>query len=239
MSTNKAVVLLSGGLDSTTCLYTAIQNKYQPIAISFDYGQRHRNELEAAKRIAELTGTTHRIIAVDLQTIGGSALTTRAEIPKGGQHLNSEKPEIPTTYVPVRNLIFLSLAYALAETEQCEAIFIGVNAIDYSGYPDCRPDFIAAFANAAALASKAGREGRGPNIFTPLIQLTKAEIAVEARRLGVPLSLTWSCYDPVAAGGLYSPCRDCDACILRRDGFAAAGLKLSNEEIFGAPIEIA
>lgn len=236
MNREKAVVLVSGGLDSATCLYKAKSQGYEPIALSFDYGQRHKAELSAAKKIAESLHVQHNTIAVDLRTIGGSALTAAIEVPKGGAHLQKE-PEIPVTYVPVRNLVFLSLAYALAEARSASAVFIGVNAIDYSGYPDCRPDFIESFARTAALASKAGREGHAPDIITPLIALSKADIAAEAIRLGVPVALTWSCYDPQLTGGKLVPCRNCDACILRRDGFAAAGLNLTPEEIFGSAIE--
>lgn len=234
MSDRRAVVLLSGGLDSATCLYLARELGFSPIALSFDYGQRHRNELEAAKRIAASVKTDHRIIAVDLRQIGGSALTDNLAVPKGGAHL--DESQIPVTYVPVRNLVFLSLAYALAEAQQAAAVFIGVNAVDYSGYPDCRPDFIKSFAETAALASKIGREGHGPEIIAPLVKFSKADIAREAMRLAVPVRLTWSCYDPQIQNGTYTPCENCDACLLRRDGFKAAGLNLTKEEIFGSPI---
>lgn len=236
MTREKAVVLLSGGLDSATCVYKAKGQGYDPIALSFDYGQRHKAELQAAKRIAVHLGIEHRVITVDLRKIGGSALTSDIAVPKGGEHLKAEGV-IPVTYVPVRNLIFLSLAYALSEASGASAIYIGVNAIDYSGYPDCRPDFIESFSRTAALASKTGREGHGADIVTPLISLSKAEIAAEAVRLGVPVELTWSCYDPQASGTSLVPCRNCDACILRRDGFMAAGLALSPEEIYGSPTE--
>jgi 7-cyano-7-deazaguanine synthase len=236
MKREKAIVLLSGGLDSATCLYKAKGQGYEPVALSFDYGQRHKAELQAAKRIATHLGIEHQVVAVDLRKIGGSALTSDIAVPKGGEHLKAEGL-IPVTYVPVRNLIFLSLAYALSEAVRAAAIYIGVNAIDYSGYPDCRPDFIESFSRTAALASKAGREGHGADIVTPLISLSKAEIAAEAIRLGVPVELTWSCYDPQASGTNLLPCRNCDACILRRDGFMAAGLALSTEAIYGSPIE--
>lgn len=238
MKNEKAIVLLSGGLDSTTCLFKAKSLGYEPIAISFDYGQRHRAELKAAHRVAMHLGIEHCIVAVDLRSIGGSALTASIEVPKGGSHLGKEGV-IPVTYVPVRNLIFLSLAYALAEARTAAAIYIGVNAIDYSGYPDCRPDFMESFRHTAELASKAGREGRGADIVTPLINLSKAEIASEALRLGVPLGLTWSCYDPQREGRKLVPCRQCDACLLRRDGFIHAGLTLTPEEVYGSPIESA
>lgn len=234
----RAVVLLSGGLDSATCLFIARERGFLPVAISFDYGQRHKNELKAAEKIAGLAGAEHNIISVDLRAIGGSALTDAIAVPKGGNHLEAGVT-VPVTYVPVRNMIFLSLAYALAEARAAAAIFIGVNAIDYSGYPDCRPDFIASFAQTAALASKIGREGRSPEIIAPLVTLSKADIAREAQRLSVPVNFTWSCYDPQIRGGAYTPCENCDACLLRRNGFAEAGLNLSKEEIFGSPIALA
>lgn len=237
MSARKAVVLLSGGLDSSTCLSIAREQGFTATAVSFNYGQRHKNELLAAAKIAALAGTEHKVIAVDLAAIGGSALTDKIDVPKGGEHL-SAAPAIPVTYVPVRNMIFLSLAYALAEARGAEALFIGVNAIDYSGYPDCRPDFIEAFAKTAALASKIGREGKSPRIIAPLVTMSKADIAHEAKRLSVPIQFTWSCYDPQIVNGHYFPCENCDACILRRNGFAEAGLTLSKEEIFGSPIAL-
>lgn len=232
MTERRAVVLLSGGLDSATCLYTAKAAGYALTAISFDYGQRHRAELAAAAQIAQGVAAEHRIVAVDLRAIGGSALTSGLEVPKGGKALG-EANKVPVTYVPVRNLIFLSLAFALAETQNAVAIFIGVNAIDYSGYPDCRPDFIESFSTTAALASKIGREGKAPEIVTPLLRLSKADIAKEAIRLKVPIAQTWTCYDPQSVRGMLTACENCDACILRRDGFAAANLALSKEEIFG------
>jgi 7-cyano-7-deazaguanine synthase len=237
MSERKAVVLLSGGLDSATCLAIAKERGFSPTAISFDYGQRHKNELMAAAKITGLAGVEHTVIAVDLAAIGGSALTDKIAVPKGGAHLVAA-PAIPVTYVPVRNMIFLSLAYALAEARAADALFIGVNAIDYSGYPDCRPDFIESFAKTAALASKIGREGNSPEIIAPLVTFSKADIAREAVRLKVPVEFTWSCYDPQISNGFYNPCENCDACILRRNGFADAGLTLSKEEIFGSPIAL-
>lgn len=232
MVDRRAVVLLSGGLDSATCLYAAKAAGYIMTAISFDYGQRHRAELAAAAELAQGIGAEHRVVAVDLRAIGGSALTSGLEVPKGGKDLG-EANNVPVTYVPVRNLIFLSLAYALAETQNAVAIFIGVNAIDYSGYPDCRPDFIESFSTTAALASKIGRDGKAPEIVTPLLRLSKADIAKEAIRLKVPIAQTWTCYDPQSVRGMLTACENCDACILRRDGFAAANLALSKEEIFG------
>lgn len=234
----RAVVLLSGGLDSATCMYIARERGFAIEAISFDYQQRHSVELKAARQLAETCGARHTVINVNLRAIGGSALTEDIEVPKDGAHLQGVQA-IPSTYVPVRNLVFLSLAYALSEARDCSAIFTGVNAIDYSGYPDCRPDFIASFAQTAALASKSGREGRAPEILTPLIQMTKADIAAEALRLGVPVELTWSCYDPQVAGSALAPCEQCDACILRAQGFAALENHLSKEAIFGSPVEVA
>lgn len=236
MENKIAIVLLSGGLDSTTCLAIAIEKKFTPIAVSFDYGQRHKNELIAAKKIAQYFGSQHIVIPVGLDAIGGSALTSNIHVPKGGNDLSNENV-IPVTYVPVRNMIFLSLAYALAEVRLAKAIFIGVNAVDYSGYPDCRPDFIAAFEYTSSLASKIGREGNSPKIITPLAKLSKADIAREALRLKVPIELTWSCYDPQLRAGKFCPCESCDACILRRNGFYACGSSFTKEEIFGSPQE--
>ena len=236
MKTPRAVVLLSGGLDSATCLYIARERGFEVEAISFNYQQRHSVELTAARKIAAAGGANHTIIDVNLRAIGASALTAEIVVPKGGAHLQGEAA-IPSTYVPVRNLVFLSLAYALAEARDCSAIFTGVNAIDYSGYPDCRPDFIASFAQTAALASKSGREGRAADILTPLIAMTKADIAAEAMRLAVPIELTWSCYDPQTNGEVLAPCEQCDACLLRAQGFAALELQLSKEVIFGSPVK--
>ena len=238
MNKKRAVVLLSGGLDSATCMYLAREQDFEILALSFNYEQRHKVELTAARRLAEACGAKHTIIDVNLRAIGGSALTSDVDVPKGGAHLHGS-PKIPSTYVPVRNLVFLSLAYALAEARECSAIFTGVNAIDYSGYPDCRPDFIDSFAQTAALASKAGREGRAPQILTPLIALTKAGIAAEAVRLQVPIHLTWSCYDPQEKQGILYPCESCDACLLRKEGFASSRHQLPNEAIFGSPVRVA
>ncbi|MCX7632263.1 MAG: 7-cyano-7-deazaguanine synthase QueC [Turneriella sp.] len=238
MANKIAVVLLSGGLDSTTCLYKAREEGFSPLALSFDYGQRHRLELNAAAKIAARLNIPHVVLAVDLRSIGGSALTDTIPVPKGGEHLK-QKDQIPVTYVPARNLVFLSLAYALAEARSAAAIFIGANAIDYSGYPDCRPDFISAFTEAARLATKAGRSGQAPTIHTPLIALSKAEIAKEALRLGVPLADTWSCYDPELRGNMYWPCRNCDSCLLRAEGLAKLQAQISPEAIYGAPQALA
>ncbi|MFN3323080.1 MAG: 7-cyano-7-deazaguanine synthase QueC [Bryobacteraceae bacterium] len=218
----KAVCLLSGGIDSTTCLALARHEKYECYALSFDYGQRHRRELEAAARIARSLGATrHLTLRIDLGSIGGSALTTDLPVPK--DRSDQEMAQfIPVTYVPARNTIFLSFALAWAEVLEASEIFIGVNAIDYSGYPDCRPEFIEAFEKMANLATKAGVEQRTHlRIRTPLIQLSKADIIVLGAELGVDFSLTHSCYDPAPDG---SPCGACDSCLLRRKGFADAGI---------------
>jgi 7-cyano-7-deazaguanine synthase len=218
----RAVCLLSGGLDSTTCLAIARAQGFDCYCLSFDYGQRHRVELEAAERVAHSLGVReHRTARIDLRVFGGSALTAAIDVPKdrGGAEMTSG---IPVTYVPARNTIFLSFALAYAEVIEAEHIFIGVNAIDYSGYPDCRSEFIAAFENMANLATKAAVEGRTHlKIDTPLLRMTKADIVRTAVELGVDLSLTHSCYDPDAQG---RPCGHCDSCILRAKGFAEAGL---------------
>jgi len=216
-----AVVLLSGGLDSTTSLAMAQQQGFRTYALSFRYGQRHQAELAAAKRVADtLQVAQHLVLDLDLRAIGGSALTADLAVPK------ARSPEqmghgIPVTYVPARNTIFLSLALAWAETIDCADIFIGVNALDYSGYPDCRPEFITAFeqmANkATAMATEGGKE---IHIHTPLINLSKAQIILRGLALGVDYALTHSCYDPDQEG---HPCGGCDACQLRRKGFAEAG----------------
>jgi 7-cyano-7-deazaguanine synthase len=215
-----AVCLLSGGLDSSTCLAYARRQGYTCFALSFDYGQRHRFELEAARRVANAFGADHRVLQVDLRSLGGSALTSALEVPK---HRSAAEMGhgIPITYVPARNTVFLSLALAWAEVQQAADIFLGVNAIDYSGYPDCRPEFIAAFEKLANLATKAGVEGTlRTRIHTPLIHLNKAEIVKLAADLGVDFSLTSSCYDPDVAG---HPCGACDSCLLRLKGFRDAG----------------
>jgi 7-cyano-7-deazaguanine synthase len=219
----KAVVLLSGGLDSATALAVARAEGYALFALSFRYGQRHSVELESAARVARAIGVErHLILNIDLGRIGGSALTDDIEVPK--QRSDEEiSSGIPVTYVPARNTIFLSLALAWAEALDAEEIFIGVNALDYSGYPDCRPEYIEAFERMANLATKAGVEGRMRlRIRAPLIAMTKAEIIKTGLRLGVDYSLTHSCYDPVA-GGL--ACGRCDSCLLRLKGFSQAGAK--------------
>ena len=219
----KAICLLSGGLDSSTCLGVARRDGYDCYALSFDYGQRHRIELEAAARVAAHFGVSeHRVAQIDLRAFGASALTDdRLEVPK--QRAVEEMSQgIPITYVPARNTIFLSFALAWAEVLECSDIFIGVNAIDYSGYPDCRPEFIQAFENMANLATKAGVEGRTHlRIHTPLARLNKAGIVRLAAEVGVDFGLTHSCYDPDQRG---RPCGQCDSCLLRRKGFEEAGL---------------
>ena len=212
----KAVVLLSGGLDSMVCAAIAREHGYEVLALTIDYNQRHRVELEAAKAIAAQLAERHVILPLDLRSFGGSALTSDAAVPKDGV-----QPGIPITYVPARNLVFLSLALAWAEAEGSSDLFIGVNALDYSGYPDCRPEFVAAFQDLARLATKAGAEGSGFTIHAPLQEMTKADIAKEAARLGLDASQSHSCYDPGPDGGA---CGECDACRLRAKGFADAGL---------------
>ena len=214
----KAIVLLSGGLDSATVLAIAKSQGFEPYALSFDYGQRHKVELDAARRIATFCGAPHSIITFDLRHFGGSALTANIAVPKGRNEEAMSK-EIPVTYVPARNTIFLSFALAWAEVLDARDIFIGVNALDYSGYPDCRPEFVEAFQRLADLATKAGVEGSRFSIHAPLIRMTKAEIISEGTRLGVDYSLTSSCYDPSATG---AACGQCDSCQLRKKGFAEA-----------------
>lgn len=218
----RAVCLLSGGLDSSTCLALARREGYECYALSFDYGQRHRVELEAAARLAASLGATrHVIAAIDLRQFGHSALTGDIAVPKG--RLPAEMEEsIPVTYVPARNTIFLSVALAWAEALEAPDIFIGINALDYSGYPDCRPAFIEAFESMANLATKAGVEARTRfRIRAPLMDLTKGGIVKLAHELGVDLRLTHSCYDPDPEG---RPCGECDSCLLRSKGFKEAGL---------------
>jgi 7-cyano-7-deazaguanine synthase len=216
-SKRPAVVLLSGGLDSATVAAIAVREGFRVNALSFDYGQRHRWELEAARRVAQSLGVEdHRIATIDLRVFGGSALTSDIAVPKGRDSAQMEHG-IPVTYVPARNTIFLSFALAWAEVLGASDIFIGVNALDYSGYPDCRPEFISAFENMANLATKAGVEGRQRlKIHAPLIQLTKAQIIRRGLDLGVDYSLTSSCYDPDENG---VPCGQCDSCFLRKKGF--------------------
>jgi 7-cyano-7-deazaguanine synthase len=218
----RAVCLLSGGLDSSVCLALARSQGFECYALSFDYGQRHRVELASAARVAQSLGAAqHLVVPIDLRVFGGSALTSDIAVPKG-RSAAQMTAEIPVTYVPARNTVFLSLALAWAEVLGCSNIFIGVNALDYSGYPDCRPEFIEAFEEMANLATKAGVEGRmGLKIHTPLIRLSKAEIVKLGAQLGLDFSLTHSCYDPDEAG---RPCGQCDSCLLRRKGFEEAGV---------------
>ncbi len=217
-----AVVLLSGGIDSTTTLAIAITGGYEAYALSFDYGQRHQIETQAARRAADSLGAKeHRIAKIDLRVFGGSALTGEIDVPR--QRSETEIADgIPVTYVPARNAIFLAYALAWAEVIGADDIFIGVNAIDYSGYPDCRPEFIEAFETLANVGTKAGVEGRRFQIHTPLMKFSKAEIIRKAVELGVDLSLTHSCYDPSPEG---FACGECDSCLLRLKGFREAGMK--------------
>lgn len=219
----RAVVLLSGGLDSATVLAIARNQGYELYALSFSYGQRHVWELEAAARVAASIGVAkHRVANIDLRIFGGSALTDDIAVPKG-RSADDMSHGIPITYVPARNTIFLSFALAWAEVLQSSDIFIGVNALDYSGYPDCRPEFIHAFETMANLATKAGVEGRQSlKIHTPLIALSKAEIIRKGIELGVDYALTSSCYDPSASG---EPCGQCDSCLLRQKGFRENGIE--------------
>ena len=211
----KAVVLVSGGLDSVTALAIAQGRGFDCHALSVDYGQRHHSELDAAKRVAEFASVPLKILPLDLRVIGGSALTDDIDVPE------HETTGIPVTYVPARNTIMLSLALAHAEVLGADDIFIGVNAVDYSGYPDCRPEFIAAFQQMARLATRAGVEGREMTIHTPLIDLTKAEIIQQGIALGVDYSITVSCYQ---ADGEGRACGLCDSCRIRKEGFNAAGV---------------
>jgi 7-cyano-7-deazaguanine synthase len=217
----KAVVLVSGGLDSMVAAATAVEQGYRLLALTIDYGQRHRIELEAAVRVAEsLRAERHIVLPLDLRAFGGSALTADIDVPKGGVG-----DDVPVTYVPARNTIFLSLALGWAEAAEARDLFIGVNALDYSGYPDCRPDFIAAFEHLASLATRAGAGGERFRIHAPLQHMTKAAISREAERLGLDAGLSWSCYDPVIdEDGNASHCGFCDSCRLRARGFEEAGL---------------
>ncbi|MCC9599729.1 7-cyano-7-deazaguanine synthase QueC [Stieleria sp. JC731] len=217
-----AVVLLSGGLDSATCLAIANDAGFAVHAISYRYGQRHEYELERAQRLAEqFSVVSHHIVDINLSQFGGSALTDQSITVPKSESVDQIGSEIPVTYVPARNTVFLSLALAMAETIGSLDIFIGVNALDYSGYPDCRPEYIDAFSKMANLATKAGVEGKSLTIHTPLIDLTKAQIIAKGLQLGVDYSMTLSCYDP-GEGGV--PCGSCDACLLRLKGFSENGL---------------
>lgn len=216
----RAVILLSGGLDSTTCLAIAREQGFDLFALTVNYGQRHVFELQAAKNVAlSLDIEKHSVLDIDLAQFGGSALTDDIEVPK--DRVESEMSDIPATYVPARNTVLLSVALARAETLESFDIFIGVNALDYSGYPDCRPEYIESFERTANLATKAGVSGKNFHIHTPLINMTKAEIIKSGTKLGVDYGLTFSCYDPQETG---APCGHCDACILRLKGFKEAGI---------------
>jgi 7-cyano-7-deazaguanine synthase len=216
-----AIILLSGGLDSATTLAIARSQGFEAFCLAFDYGQRHRHELDAAARVAQKLGARQfKRLELDLRAIGGSALTADLAVPKDRTE-SAMSHDIPITYVPARNLIFLSLATAYAETLGATNLYIGVNAVDYSGYPDCRPEFIRSFEATANLATKAGSEGGRFKVHTPLISLTKAEIIRKGVALGVDFSLTTSCYDPTPQG---LACGHCDSCQLRRRGFEQAGV---------------
>ncbi|MFZ5800577.1 MAG: 7-cyano-7-deazaguanine synthase QueC [Candidatus Omnitrophota bacterium] len=228
----KAIVLLSGGLDSTTTLYWALDKGYRCHCLVFDYGQRHRREILAAKRICQRAGCSARVVKITLPHHGSSLLNRHMRLPQRPQGVLSEVEGranaptrkraniIPNTYVPARNIIFLSLAASFAETQKAQAIFIGANAVDYSGYPDCRPEFFRQFIRAIAAGTKSGVEGKKIKIITPLIYKSKKEIVQTGQRLDVPFALTWSCYK----GGRF-PCGECDSCRLRQKGFREAGLK--------------
>lgn len=215
----KAVCLVSGGMDSAVAAGMAREAGSEIYALSFDYGQRHRFELTAAAAVAKWLGAQdHRTVKVDLGSFGGSALTDDISVPKGG----SQAGVIPVTYVPARNTIFLSLALGWAEVLGAERIVMGANAVDYSGYPDCRPEFIEAFQKVAYAGTKAGLEGRAPKVWAPLLAMSKADIVREGMRLGLDFGITFSCYDPDDGG---NPCGRCDSCLLRLKGFREAGVE--------------
>ncbi len=215
-----AVVLASGGLDSTVAAAVARRDGYRLYCLSVDYGQRHRRELEAARSVAHALGALdHRVVSIDLRAIGGSALTDDIAVPKGRTE-SQRATGIPLTYVPARNTILLALAIGYAETVRARAVFIGANVIDYSGYPDCRPEYLRAMEAVARLGTKAGTEGRGIEITAPLITMSKADIVKLGISLGVPFELTHSCYDPTEAG---EACGQCDSCQIRLEGFRTAG----------------
>ena len=219
MTRPTAIVLFSGGLDSSTCLAIAQAEGFEPVGLCVRYGQRHAHELHAAAEVARVMGVPLREVAIDLRAIGGSALTAEIAVPKDGP-LGSDTG-IPITYVPARNTVLLSIALGLAETLGAQHIYLGVNAVDYSGYPDCRPEFIAAFEALANVATKAAVEGKRMQLHAPLISLTKAEIIRRGTALGVPYGLTHSCYDPAPDG---AACGRCDSCRLRAQGFKDAGV---------------
>ena len=218
-SGKQAIILLSGGLDSMTAGAIARAQGFGLVALTIDYNQRHRVELEAAVRIADMLGVErHIVLPLDLSRFGGSALTADIDVPKGGL---GDEGDIPVTYVPARNAIFLTLCLGLAEATGASDIFIGINALDYSGYPDCRPEFVRAFEEMARLATKAGVEGQAFRVHAPLMDMTKADIVAEATRLGIDTGLSWSCYDPTPEG---AHCGLCDSCRLRSRGFEEAGI---------------
>jgi 7-cyano-7-deazaguanine synthase len=218
----KAIILLSGGVDSATCAAIAKEQGYKLFAMSFSYGQRHRVELDAAKKVAAfLKVTEHKVVTIDLRAFGGSSLTSALPVPKR-RGPGNPAADIPSTYVPARNTIFLSYALAWAETLGIQNIFIGVNAVDYSGYPDCRPEYISAFERMANLATRAGVHGHTLAIHTPLIHLTKAEIIKKGVAVGLDYGLTHSCYDPLPDG---KACGACDSCLIRQKGFKEADVK--------------
>lgn len=214
------VVVLSGGLDSTVCMALAAQEDTPPVAVTFDYGQRHSIELTRAEAVARHFSAEHLVVQLDARSWGGSALTDDSlAVPSASAPDRSSGPDIPVTYVPARNIIFLAVALGIAEARDADAVSIGVNALDYSGYPDCRPEFIAAFGEVARVGQRRGVEGRPVAIEAPLIGMTKSDIVALGTRLGAPFELTWSCYREGP-----SPCGDCDACSLRAKGFAEAGV---------------
>jgi 7-cyano-7-deazaguanine synthase len=216
MTDSLAIALLSGGLDSATAAALALEAGHRVIGLSFDYGQRHRRELEAARHLADSLGLDeHHTIAVNLASWGGSSLTDRRqELPKAGV----QQGVIPSTYVPGRNTVFIAIGLSLAEARGADQLVLGVNAVDYSGYPDCRPDYLSAYQTLAKLSSRAGREGHGPRLWAPLVEWSKERIVAEALRLGVPIAQTWSCY----SGGA-QPCGMCDSCRIRDEALRAAG----------------
>lgn len=217
MAIKRAIILLSGGLDSAVTGASAREQGYALYSLTFHYGQRHSQEIAAARRVADWLGVEEQVVQqFDLRVFGGSALTSDMAVPKSG-----DSSGIPVTYVPARNTIFLSVALAFAETRGAQEIFLGVNAVDYSGYPDCRPAFIEAFERLANVATKAGVDGRGFHIRAPLLRMSKADIVREGARLGLDFALTHSCYDPPAES---VACGLCDSCVLRREGFRAAGI---------------
>lgn len=221
----RAVALVSGGMDSATALAIAKHDGWRVHALAIDYGQRQRAELDCARQVAAAIGVeSFDIVSVDLRALGGSALTAEIDVPKDRSH-DEIGEGIPVTYVPARNTVFLALALAAAETRGAQVLVLGVNAVDYSGYPDCRPEFLAAFERVAATGTKQGVEGAPIRILAPLVELTKAGIVTRGTALGVPFEHTLSCYDPVEAAGVWAHCGRCDACALRAKGFREAGIE--------------